>query len=117
MLQSCKGLGVAAKVVEDAGEKCGGRDGASHHDDVEVGGDFLGRCGGAFGVEDVVHEVSTVGLESEASMGRFMLCLQVPSGMKGRGKDLRFGVLCRVLSVPVERLLAVSGWEPFEERE
>ncbi len=117
MLQSCKGLAVAAKVVEDAGEKCGGRDGASHHDDVEVGGDFFGCCGGAFGIEDVVHEVSTVGSESEASIGRFVLSMQVPSGMKGCGKDVRFGVLCCVLSVPVERLLAVSGWEPFEERE
>ena len=32
-------------------------------------------------------------------------------------RDIRFGVLCCVLSVPVERLFAVYGRNPFEERE
>ena len=45
----------------------GGRDGASHHDDVEVGSDFFGDCCRAFGIEDMIHEVFAVGLEVEAA--------------------------------------------------
>ena len=67
MLQSSKGMAVMTKVVHNARQKGGGRDGAGHHDDVEVGCDFFGSCGGSFGVEYVVHEVFAVGLDFEAA--------------------------------------------------
>ena len=67
MLQSSKGMEVMAKVVHNARQEGGRRDGASHHDDVEVGCDFFESCGGSFGVEYVVHEVFAVGLEFEAA--------------------------------------------------
>ena len=60
-------LTVMAKVVQGTGEKSGGRHRARHHDHIVVGGDFLGRCRRAFGIDNVVHEVFSVRLESEAS--------------------------------------------------
>ena len=56
-----------AKVVYDARQESGGSDGTCHHDDVVVGGDLFRGSGRAFGLEDVVHEVSAVRLEFEAA--------------------------------------------------
>ncbi len=87
VLQSCKGLAVVAKVVEDAGEESGRCDRAGHHDDVVVGCDFFGGCRGAFGVEDVVHEVFTVALYFEAAtmtiVSTFSVCSRVEEWGKG----------------------------------
>lgn len=57
------------KVVHNRGQKGGGRDGAGHHDDVEVGSDFFGDCCKAFGIEDMIHEVFAVGLEFKTARG------------------------------------------------
>ena len=56
-----------AKVVQNARQESGSRDRASHNDDVEVGCNlFRCRCG-AFGVKDVMCEISTVCLEPETA--------------------------------------------------
>lgn len=67
ILQSASGLAIMAKVVHDARQESGGSDGTGHHDDIVVGGDFFRGSDRAFRVENVVHEVSTVRLEFEAS--------------------------------------------------
>lgn len=63
---------VAAEVVENAGQESGSRDGAGHHDDIEMGCDLFGSCRGSFGVDDMVHEVFTAGLEFEAATWTIM---------------------------------------------
>ena len=57
------------KVVHNPGQKGGGRDGAGHHDDVEVRSDFFGGCCRAFGIDHMIHEVFAVGLEFKAAVG------------------------------------------------
>lgn len=56
-----------AKVVHDARQESGGSDGTGHHDNVVMRGDLFRGSGRAFGVEDMVHEVSAVRLEFEAA--------------------------------------------------
>ena len=76
-----------AKVIEHTREEGGGRDGAGHHDDVEVRGDFFGGCCRPLRVEDVVHEVLAVILKSQAARRTFMLVFDTHSTSMNKGKS------------------------------
>ena len=84
-----------AEVVQHTGQESASRDSSCHHDDVIVGCDFLGGCSGSFGVDDIVHEVFTIGLKFEATGRIRTLTSPVPRRVEGGEKET-YASVCSV---------------------